>query len=127
MTNTNADTTYESVFRALRALMPSRVLTYAEALQRAELQAGRLLSLHGVAKPAMPIEIISELRRNQYDALWVNGHNHATYLIGILAARWLKIPWEAVQIVAVVLAPAPRTSATAQDVPMEPCIWNGCV
>jgi glycosyltransferase involved in cell wall biosynthesis len=37
-------------------------------------------------------EIINELRRNKYDALWVNGHNHATYMIGIWAARMLGIP-----------------------------------
>ena len=37
-------------------------------------------------------EVVRELRTNKYDALWVNGHNFATYLIGIGAARWLKIP-----------------------------------
>jgi glycosyltransferase involved in cell wall biosynthesis len=36
--------------------------------------------------------IISELREKSYDALWVNGHNHASYLIGIGAARLLRIP-----------------------------------
>lgn len=38
------------------------------------------------------LDIVRELRANNYDALWVNGHNCATYLIGILAARWLNIP-----------------------------------
>ena len=37
-------------------------------------------------------EIISELRNNRYDALWVNGHNHATYLIAITAAKAFGIP-----------------------------------
>ena len=65
MTNTtiNAHTNNESVFRALRSLMPARVLTYAEALQRAELQANRLLSLHPVLAPEVPTEIVSELPR----------------------------------------------------------------
>src|SRR5713101_4171019 len=36
--------------------------------------------------------IVSELRKGNYDALWVNGHNHATYLLAICAARTLKIP-----------------------------------
>src|SRR5436190_1319977 len=31
--------------------------------------------------------IITELRQRRFDALWVNGHNHASYLIAILAAR----------------------------------------
>jgi glycosyltransferase involved in cell wall biosynthesis len=33
--------------------------------------------------------IISELRRGRYDALLVNGHNHATYLIAMFASRLL--------------------------------------
>ena len=37
-------------------------------------------------------QIISELRNDVCDALWVNGHNHASYLIGIGAARLLRIP-----------------------------------
>ena len=48
---TSANTTNESVFKTLRSLMPDRILSYAEALQRAELQASRLLSLHGVTTP----------------------------------------------------------------------------
>src|SRR6185503_10281762 len=31
--------------------------------------------------------IIRELRRNRYDALLVNGHNHASYLIAMVAAK----------------------------------------
>jgi len=37
-------------------------------------------------------QIISELRESNFDALLVNGHNHASYLIGIGAARFLRIP-----------------------------------
>ena len=37
-------------------------------------------------------QIISELRLNAYDAFWVNGHNHASYLIGIGASKFLRIP-----------------------------------
>lgn len=33
--------------------------------------------------------IITELRRGEYDALLVNGHNHATYLIAMLASKLL--------------------------------------
>jgi glycosyltransferase involved in cell wall biosynthesis len=33
--------------------------------------------------------IVSELRRHRYDALIVNGHNHATYLLAMLAAKTL--------------------------------------
>ncbi len=36
--------------------------------------------------------IVSELRQNAYDALWVNGHNHATYLVAIYAAKVFSIP-----------------------------------
>jgi glycosyltransferase involved in cell wall biosynthesis len=33
--------------------------------------------------------IVKELRENRYDALLVNGHNHATYLLAMLAAKIL--------------------------------------
>jgi glycosyltransferase involved in cell wall biosynthesis len=33
--------------------------------------------------------VVSELRRYRYDALIVNGHNHATYLLAMLAAKAL--------------------------------------
>lgn len=76
---TSANTTNESVFRTLRSLMPIRVLSYAEAMQRAELQASRLLSLHGVTAPGVPIEIVTELPRvrveQNYD-LPVSGSAH---------------------------------------------------
>jgi len=52
-----------SVLKSLRSLMPLRVLSYNEALQRAELQANRLLSMHGVSRGPVPIEIITELPR----------------------------------------------------------------
>ncbi|SRR6266542_2771516 len=37
-------------------------------------------------------EIIKELWRNRYDALLVNGHSYATYLIAIFAAKLMMIP-----------------------------------
>jgi glycosyltransferase involved in cell wall biosynthesis len=36
--------------------------------------------------------IVSELRREHFDALWVHGHNYATYIMAIGAARALGIP-----------------------------------
>ena len=50
----------QSVLKTLRTLMPARVLTYHEALQRAELQAGRLLALHQIQEGPVPIEIVTE-------------------------------------------------------------------
>ena len=52
-----------SVLKSLRLLMPARVLSYEEALQRAELQANRLLALHEVTAPIVPIEVVTELPR----------------------------------------------------------------
>lgn len=64
MTNTTTNTTAEtSVLKSLRALMPRRVLTYAEALSRAELQASRLLALQEVRRGPVPLEIVTELPR----------------------------------------------------------------
>jgi Zn-dependent peptidase ImmA (M78 family) len=61
----NNDTNIEgvSVLKSLRSLMPHRVLSYSEALQRAELQANRLLSLHEIVRGPVPIEIVTELPR----------------------------------------------------------------
>jgi len=96
MTNDiNPTTTNESVLRTLRSLIPARVLTYAEALQRAELQAGRLLSLHGVRTPSVPIEIVTELPRirveQNYD-LPVSGSAHwdsGYWVISVNAGEFL--------------------------------------
>lgn len=70
MTNTNTATnelntsaTGTSVLRSLRSLMPMRVLSYSEALNRAELQANRLLALTGLSHGPVPIEIVTELPR----------------------------------------------------------------
>lgn len=62
MIHNNTNTT-ESVLRTLRSLMPTRVLTLPEALQRAELQAGRLLELHQLTHGPVPTEIVTELPR----------------------------------------------------------------
>jgi len=58
------------VLKSLRSLMPHRVLSYAEALQRAELQANRLLSLHGVTRGPVPMEIVTELPRLRVEQSW---------------------------------------------------------
>jgi Zn-dependent peptidase ImmA (M78 family) len=64
MTNTtNPINPNWSTLRTLRSLMPARVLSYAEGLQRAELQASWLLALHDITSPAVPIEIITEQPR----------------------------------------------------------------
>lgn len=52
-----------NVLASLRALRPVRHLSFEEELRVAELQANRLLALHGVARPAVPVEIVSELPR----------------------------------------------------------------
>ena len=52
-----------SVLASLRALIPPRPLSFSEALQIAELQANRLLSLTGVTDAPLPSETISELPR----------------------------------------------------------------
>lgn len=63
MTNTTSTDTTRSVLRTLRSLMPTRDLTMSEALQIAERQATKLLTLHEVAAPGVPIEIITEQPR----------------------------------------------------------------
>ena len=68
-----------SVLKALRSLMPSRVLSYGEALQRVELQANRLLELDHLTRGPVPAAIVSELPRisvvHRYD-LPVSGSAH---------------------------------------------------
>ena len=64
MTNTIDQITQEtSVLKTLRSLMPKRVLSYAEQMQRAELQANRLVAMSGIARGAVPSEIVIELPR----------------------------------------------------------------
>jgi Zn-dependent peptidase ImmA (M78 family) len=63
MTTSSNTNTNESVLRTLRSLMPVRSLNYAEALQVAERQANRLLALHDIHGPAVPIEIVTEQPR----------------------------------------------------------------
>lgn len=69
----------DSVLGQLRSLMPARVLTCREALQRAELQADRLLRLHHIANAPVPSEIVTEAPRIVVDYDWnspVNGSAH---------------------------------------------------
>mgnify|MGYP001489779937 CR=1 FL=1 len=76
-----------SVFYELRSLMPKRPLSFVEALERAELQANRMLSLFGIDTPAVPMEIISGLPRIrlrfEYD-LPVSGSAHWDGLAWVL-------------------------------------------
>lgn len=53
----------DSVLKQLRSLTPLRALTLHEALQRAELQARRLLQLHGISAAPVPLEVITEAPR----------------------------------------------------------------
>lgn len=83
MTNTSikAPNTNEgdSVLKSLRSLMPARALSYSEALQRAELQAHRLLTLHGLTRGPVPIEIVTELPRLRVEQTYdlpVSGSAH---------------------------------------------------
>lgn len=63
MNNTTSTDTTRSVLRTLRSLMPVRDLTMSEALQIAERQATKLLMLHDITAPGVPIEIITEQPR----------------------------------------------------------------
>jgi Zn-dependent peptidase ImmA (M78 family) len=81
ITSTNVENTNEgvSVLKSLRSLMPARVLSYPEALQRAEAQAHRLLTLHGISHGPVPIEIVTELPRLRVEQTYdlpVSGSAH---------------------------------------------------
>ncbi|SDI89843.1 Zn-dependent peptidase ImmA, M78 family [Frankineae bacterium MT45] len=52
-----------NVLAALRALIPREPLHLHEALTIAELQANRLLKLHGIHDVPVPVEIVSDLPR----------------------------------------------------------------
>ena len=94
MTNTNQRIQETSVLKSLRSLMPTRVLTYAEALQRAELQAGRLLTLHQVTHAPVPVEIVTELPRLRVEQTYdlpVSGSAHwdgGSWVLTINAAEY---------------------------------------
>jgi Zn-dependent peptidase ImmA (M78 family) len=60
-TTSHASTGAPSVLRTLRDLIPPRSLTLDEALQRAEVQASRLLSLQDISFPGVPSEIVTDL------------------------------------------------------------------
>jgi predicted transcriptional regulator len=61
MNNTFGDN--RSILHQLRELAPSRSLTYYEATRCAELQAERLLSLHGISDGPVPTDCVAELPR----------------------------------------------------------------
>lgn len=65
----------------LRDLMPPRSLTQGEALHIAELQAQRLLSISGIAKPPVPMTVVTDIPKIvvQRMAPWpVSGATHWT-------------------------------------------------
>jgi predicted transcriptional regulator len=95
MTNTTTSNTPEaSVLKSLRSLMPRRVLSYSEALSRAELQASRLLALAGIQHGPVPIEIVTELPRirvEQTSDLPVSGSAHwdgGTWVLTVNASEY---------------------------------------
>lgn len=74
-----------SVVASLRALMPTRPLSFAEACRLAELQAQRLLQLTGSTSPPVSEEIITDLPR--IDVQWMDN------LIGSGATTWSRGQW----------------------------------
>lgn len=61
MPHQTQEQTTTSVLSALRAIIPSRDVTYAEALRVAELQANKLLNLSRLTEPPVPSEVITTL------------------------------------------------------------------
>lgn len=55
--------TSRSYLHTLRSLMPARALSFPEALQRAELQASRLLELSGITDGPVPDSVITDQPR----------------------------------------------------------------
>ena len=69
----------ESVLKSLRSLMPNRPLTLTEAMERAELQANRLLAMHGIDSPGTPSELVTLLPHLRVEARYnlpVSGSAH---------------------------------------------------
>lgn len=61
--STKTTTSESTVLASLRALLPNRRLTIAEALRLAELQADRLLQLRGITEGPVPLAVVTELPR----------------------------------------------------------------
>ncbi len=78
-------TAVPSVLCTLRELVPTRSLSFEEALQRAEIQASRLLRMQGITFPAVPNEVITSLPKIevQLTSMPVSGSAHWE------DARWL--------------------------------------
>ncbi len=74
-----------SVLTSLRALMPARPLSFADACRVAELQAQRLLQLTGSTSPPVSEEIITDLPRIDVQRM---GN-----LIGSGATTWSRGQW----------------------------------
>lgn len=62
-TRETLSTTNRSHLSTLRSLMPARSLSFHEALQRAELQAARLLELAGITDGPVPESVITDQSR----------------------------------------------------------------
>lgn len=63
MTNGPPITEHRSVLAILRGLIPHRTLTFNETLRITELQANRLLELHGIDDGPVPSHLVADLPR----------------------------------------------------------------
>lgn len=73
MTNIYSSTTERSVLATLRSVIPNRVLhSFTEAKQTAELQANRLLEIHGIDAGAVPAELITQLPKIEIEPIEVS-------------------------------------------------------
>jgi Zn-dependent peptidase ImmA (M78 family) len=93
--NTNPNESL-SVLAALRAVVPDRPLTFAEALRIAELQANRLRELLAVNDAAFPTELIAELSRLRVvekPDLPVSGASYWTRGVWVIALNRSE-PWQ---------------------------------
>lgn len=73
MTNTHPFTTERSVLTILRSVIPNRELhSFTEAKQIAELQANRLLEIHGIDAGPVPVELIAQLPKIEIEPIEVS-------------------------------------------------------
>lgn len=119
MTSTTTPT--RSHLSVLRGLMPARALTFREALQRAELQAARLLELSGTTSGPVPETVITGQPRVLVE------HNYLPGESGV--SNWQRGAWR-IQLSA--LEPAVRCRFTLAheykhvlDAPFEQQIYAG--
>ncbi|MCW2929035.1 MAG: ImmA/IrrE family metallo-endopeptidase [Thermoleophilia bacterium] len=73
MTHTYPSTTEQSVLAILRSVIPQRALhSFEEAKRIAELQASRLLELHGIGSGTVPTEMIAQLPKIEIESVEVS-------------------------------------------------------